>query len=242
MLTLMIVFSTVIPSFAAEEQTTSYDYLLSQGYPEDFLNKLTETSLESIVTAIADNVIDNMDYDTKYWCKKSSSPEDAEVAIYITTAEIKDNQNGNIIGKNVCIFWECLKKTSIIKEDYFKLMWEQDVFCYEPDSFYAEDYFKDNEADNWKVSDSYTVLASAKQNSIGHCSKMKNYKNNAGGFLTFNLLTTAPIEKLSDKDNYLGIEYTQSLSLLKTVIWITLPLLIIILIILVIVLKKKSLI
>ena len=237
-LSLLICFIGTLPAFANEEPD-NYNLLLEQGYPADFLDNLTESALKNMVSLIPQNATLTVKCETKYWADKSAAIEDAKIAFEIVTAEINDEQSGLIIGKNVSIFWECLEKTSVFKEDYFEIIWNNDIFCYEADSFYSEDLFKNNKTEQWQISDSYTALAHADQNSIGHWSEMKNSKSCAGGFMTFNLLTTSPIEQISDSENFINIDYTQSAQIYKTIIWVTLPFLLIFLIALVVVLKRK---
>lgn len=237
-LSLLICFTATLPAFANEE-TDNYNLLLEQGYPENFLDNLTDSALGNIVSLLPQSATVTVKCETKYWADKSAAIEDAKIAFKIVTAEIKDEQSGLITGKNVSIFWECLEKTSVFKEDYFEIIWNNDVFGYEPDSFYSEDLFKNTEAEQWQISDSYTALAYADQNSIGHWSEMKNNKTSAGGFMTFNLSTTSPIEQISDSENFITIDYTQSAQIYKTIIWVTLPLLLIFLIALVVVLKRR---
>lgn len=197
------------------EKISDFDYLLSCGYPEEFLKAVTDSTLKRIVSSIGNNQVSDVRYKTEY------PDSNKNVHIESVAAKMKDKENGDIVGETVCIYWEWTDKKPLINDDYFSVEWSEKFFVYEEDSFYAEDYYKENTADAWTVSDSRTTIARITLNSIGHFAEPKVQENIVGGSMVFGLLSKYPIETADDKNiNYLEVQYTHQYELLKTVILI----------------------
>lgn len=206
-------------------KTDCFDYLLSHGYPEEFLETVTESTLKNMVSLISNNEISDVIYETK------QLPENSNIIIETVCAKMIDMHTGSIVGESVCVHWKWSYRTPIIREeDFISVSWNKEFFVYDADSFYAEDYYKDNLADSWSVSNSYTKLAHSGLNSLGHWTKLKTNKNVVGGSMMFNLLPNFPV----DTDNYnnnLRVEYTHQYELLKVIIIVLAILLVVILVI-----------
>lgn len=221
----------VIRKESGIEEINYFDYLLSCGYPEEFLNSVTDSTLKNIVSFISDKEILNVDYETK------ADIDNSNIIIKSVTAKIKDEKTDNIIGEAVCVYWEWLDKAPLIRdEDFIGINWDQELFVY-GGSFYAEDYYKDNQADSWVVSNSYKALARLNLDSLGHWTDLKAFKNIIGGSMVFNLLATSPIETENYNDG-IEIKYSHNYEILKTIALILIPL-VVLAIVLIIVLKKR---
>lgn len=213
------------------DETNYFDYLLSCGYPKEFLESVTESTLKNIVSLVSEKEILNVDYKTK------ADVDNSNIIIKSVVAKIKDKETGNITDEVVCVYWEWLDKAPLIKdEDFICVSWDQELFVY-GGSFYAEDYYKDEQTDSWVVSNSYKTLARLSLDSLGHWTDLKAFKNVVGGSMVFNLLPTSPIEKENYNDG-IEIEYSHRYETLKTIALILIPL-VVLAIVLIIVLKKR---
>ncbi len=189
-----------------------YDLLISKGIPMEFINNLTESSLKKIRTALGDNEIAHLDYNT------GNEKNNADVTVKKLSIQLIDNENGHVKGEVVCAYWEWKINTPLIREeDYISAKWNQEVYCYDSDSFYAEDYRRNNERGNWNTSDSYNTLASVTLNSLGHWAKIYGVKKQVGGFMIFNLVPTQPIDSATDYDRDIDIEYTHETKTTSTI-------------------------
>lgn len=193
------------------EFVNDYDWLLSVGMPEEFINNLTESSLARIRAAIGDNKILGVDYSTE------AETNDNDVIVKKLSFQLVDNSDSTVIGEIICAYWEWeINKPLIREEDYISVEWNKDVLCYDSDSFYAEDYRRNNVGDKWVVSDRYTTLARLSLNELGHWTEIYGIKKQVGGFMIFSLTTTEPIDSVYSYDRNIYIEYTHETE--KTVI------------------------
>lgn len=195
-----------------ESKTNCFDYLLSCGYPKEFLEMVTDSTLKNIVSLISNNEVSEVVY------KAEHHPENSNIIIETIVAKLKDKHTGNVVGESVCIYWKWSDKTPLIREeDLISVSWNKELFVYDDESFYAEDYCKDNPTDIWSVSNSYTKLSRTSLNSVSHWSVLKTNKNVIGGSMMFNLLAISPIDTVNYNNN-LKVEYTHQHKLLNVII------------------------
>ncbi len=180
-----------------------YDWLVSVGVPEEFISNLAESSLRKIRTYLSDGKISSLDYSTV------NETNNSDVVVKKLSVQLTDKTDSSVKSEVVCAYWEWAINTPLIREeDYISAKWNKDVFCYDSDSFYAEDYRRNKLNSDWNVSDNYTTLASAAINSLGHWAKTYGAKKQSGGFMIFTLVPTQPIDSTTDYDRDITIEYT----------------------------------
>lgn len=179
-----------------------YEYLLSVGIPESFLKGLAETSLSIIRDYISIGNILTIDCNTQ---KAKSS----NAVIKKLSLQLADESNTGIIGETVCICWEHeLNKPILRDEDFIEVGWNDDFYCYDADTFYAEDYRRNAVEENWKVSKSYNTLAKISLDGIGHWTELYTTKKQVGGFMIFKLLPTHPIDASDNYDRSISVDYS----------------------------------
>lgn len=184
------------------DDVSDYEYLLSVGIPEEFLKELTETALNKIRAYISNANISAIDCSTQ---KAASS----DALIKKLSLQLTNESKATVIGETVCIYWEHeINKPIIRDEDFVEASWNKDVFCYDADTFYAEDYRRNTTEENWKVSESYHTLAKISLNSIGHWTELHTTKKQVGGFMIFKLLPTRPINAAHDYDRNISVDYS----------------------------------
>ncbi len=184
------------------DYVNDYEYLLSVGIPEEFLKELSETSLNKIRDYINNDNISGINCTTQ---KATSS----DALIKKLSLEHTNKSKSSVIGETVCVYWEHeINKPIMRDEDFIEAVWNGDVFCYDADTFYAEDYRRNNPEESWMVSESYSELAKASLNSIGHWTELYTTKKQVGGFMIFKLSPTHPINATSDYDRSVSIDYS----------------------------------
>lgn len=185
------------------EYISDYDWLISVGVPEEFIDSLTESSLKKIRAYLSVGKVYALDY------SKGNKTNNTDVTVKRLNVQLIDETDGCVKSEVVCAYWEWKLNTPLIREDdYICAKWNKDIFCYDSDSFYAEDYRRNKVDSPWTASDSYTALASITIDSLGHWAKIFGAKKQAGGFMIFNLVPTHPIDYTADYDRSIEIEYT----------------------------------
>ncbi len=218
------------------EFVNDYEWLLSIGIPEEFINNLAESSLTRIRSTIGDNKISGVDYSAE------AETNNTDVIVKKLSFQLIDNADSSVIGENVCVYWEwAINKPLIREEDYISVKWNKDIFCYDSDSFYAEDYRRNNVGDKWIVSDHYTTLARSSVDRLGHGAKNYGTKKQVGGFMVFSLSPTEPIDTGVSYDRNIDIEYSHETKTTFTiVVFIIFVFLILSVICIIIKLKKRK--
>lgn len=186
------------------DYVNDYEYLLSVGIPEEFLKELSETSLNKIRDYITNS---NGNVSAVNCNTQKAASSDALIKKLLL--EHTNKSTSAVIGETVCVYWEHeINKPIMRDEDFVEAVWNGDVFCYDADSFYAEDYRRNNPKESWKVSESYCELARASLNSIGHWTQLYTTKKQVGGFMIFKLSPTRPIDAASEYDKSVSIDYS----------------------------------
>ncbi len=197
------------------EYVSDYDLLVSVGIPEEFISDLTESALKQIKSALGDSKVSTLDYQSESAISNSNS----DLPVKTLSVQLTDKSGKSVVGETVCIYWEWpINKPLIRTEDFITVSWNKDTFCYNADSFYAEDYRRNDLNDKWTVSDSYTELSRISLNSLGHWTKLYTTKNQVGGFIIFSLLPTHPINSETDYDRDVDIVYTHETKITLTVV------------------------
>ena len=181
---------------------SDYEYLLLVGIPEEFLKGLPEGTLSKIRDYISDGNVSDISFSAQ---KAASS----DAVIKTLSLQLTDNDKEAILSETVCIYWEHeVNKPINRNEDFIKVSWNGEIFCYDADTFYAEDYRRNNPEEIWKVSDSYSELATISLDSIGHWTRLYTLKKQVGGFMIFKLLPTHPIDADADCDSSISADYS----------------------------------
>jgi len=197
------------------EYVSDYDWLVSVGIPEEFISGLTESALKQIKSALGDSKVSTLDYQSESAISNSNS----DLPVKTLSVQLTDKSDKSVVGETVCIYWEWpINKPLIRTEDFITASWNKDTFCYNADSFYAEDYRRNDLNDKWTVSDSYKELSRISLNSLGHWTKLYTTKNQVGGFIIFSLLPTHPINSETDYDRDVDIVYTHETKTTLTVV------------------------
>lgn len=197
------------------EYVSDYDWLISVGIPEEFIDDLPESALKQIKSALGDSRVSTLDYQSESAISNSNS----DLPVKTLSVQLTDKSGKSVVGEAVCIYWEWpINKPLIRSEDFITVSWNKDIFCYNADSFYAEDYRRNDPSDKWTVSDSYTELSRISLNSLGHWTKLYTTKKQVGGFIIFSLLPTHPINSENDYDRDLDIVYNHETKITLTVV------------------------
>ncbi len=163
---------------------SSYGLLKDKGLDERYLEGLSDTILDKLTEKLSDAGISDITYDTDVFPILSEVEDTNFVTINVRTDK----------GRVLCVYWrEAVTKSSGTSEHYVHLKWDEDAYAFESDSFYAEDYGKNDE-----VSASYTALADIQQGSIGH------FSGTGAGAMVFSLEAKSPDSEAND---YLEIHY-----------------------------------
>lgn len=207
----------IIPVFAVEEPTNSRDALLENGYPEDFLNNISETMSDKIAASVNGNKISYINYRTEYWPNNIS--ENAKVLLKIVSVGLKDKKTGKSKGEAVSVYWEWINKKPVIREkDSIRIVWNQEDLCYKPDSFYTEAYSRKRSEDKWTVTDKSNALSQINFSSIVMWTDLDESSKQVGGALSFELMTEESNTILTDKGNSLIVEYSHEMEKTKIII------------------------
>ena len=194
--------ATQIKKASDPEYISDYDFLLSLGVPEEFIKNLSETALNKLKSSLKDKEIAKLDY-------KQAETVTSDITVKKLSVQLIDKSDSTVIGETVCVYWEWpVNKPLIRTEDFISASWNKDVFCYDADSFYAEDYRRNTTNESWSVSNSYYELARSSLDSIGNWTKLYTTKKQVGGFMIFNLTPTQPINSSTDYDRDIHIEYS----------------------------------
>ncbi len=227
-----------VPTFAATE-SENFSRLLSYGYEEEFLKKISDSALEKIIDLIGNSEVDCVEQkkDLPYVQKDSASG----LVLNMVSARLKDPSNGNITGEAVSCYWEWASKKPLIRDaDYISVTWNEEILNYVSDSFYAEDYSKKNPADDWTIDEKLTVLSTALQGELGwHTHPAKTAKN-FGGFAAFSLSTKVPKPMSTEYDNVLRVSYTHETTRVVLPVVLAAPVLIAAVLIILAVRRKKK--
>lgn len=211
---IIMIFSTVVPSFALEEESNDYDFLLEQGYPTEHIDKLTDTMLQKMTNMIGDNYIADVNVEKFVFNENSEMTrgtiKEDNLTLEIASGTLCQNGTDDIINILVTVNWEWAKGAPLYRgKDAISVNWDDDIFSY-ADEFYANDVYKSNENDDWSVFKEYSTLAASSQGGLGHWSDLKAFKSYVGGGMIFLLNPTSPMVTGKTYSTTLNVEYVHS--------------------------------
>ncbi len=214
-------FSVAIQSFAAEVSTNYYEILLNHGYPTNYLDKLTPEVMQEMVESIEDNSVSNVEIkeitfnNTNTNVNARANIKAENLTLQISTTTISPINTDKISGVLVVVTWEWAKLNPYYRgKDAITVNWDNNIFAFEPDSFYACDAYKSKATDEWETFKEYTTLASANQGGIGHWTDLKAFKNFVGGTMLFVLKPTSPMKTGKTNCTNVNVEYAHARSAL----------------------------
>lgn len=226
LLTILSVFLLIVilavPAFSAEGNE-NFNRLLSFGYEEDFLEKLSDSALEKIVSLIGNNEVADVEIkkDLPYIQKSNASG----LVLNSVSATLKDPKSGSITGKTVSVYWEWQNKKPLVRcADCISVTWNSENLTYSSDSFCSETYSLKGSAGNRTITEKQTILASAGQDRLGWYVHLPMFSKSFGGFGAFNLLMKAPLKGNAEYDSVLRIGYIHEIKKAVIVVFVFLAL------------------
>lgn len=215
LLSINMLFLHSMPLFAVEEQMSNYEFLLNQGYPAEHLDNLTESSLQKMVEIIGDGYISDVEVQETVLNESNgvarASINESSMNLQLVTSAVYEYNTNKINGVLVSATWEWVKnKPAYRGKDGITINWDNNIFSYAEDSFYANDLYKSNVDDDWSVFKEYTKLAIARQGGIGHYANLKALKKYVGGSMLFLLDPCSPMIKGTKYKTTINIEYAHA--------------------------------
>lgn len=215
MVTLNILTLVFMPLAIAGQQTSNYDFLIEQGYPAEYLDKLTEEYIAKMVDMIGTDHIEYLET-RKYTLDEKSRISRANInpgsmTLQITTGYVYYQNSTKVKSAIVSASWEwAANKPAYRGRDAVAVNWDTSVFNYLSDSFYATDVYKSNESDDWSTFKETNDLSSAQQGGIGHYTDLKAFKKYVGGMLLFGLSPKKSMYKGTKYSTVVNIEYAHA--------------------------------
>ena len=211
-----MIFATIVPSFAFEEsESSNYDFLLEQGYSAEYLDNFTDAALQKMTEMISENGyisdinINSIVFNTPTNIARGTINEDS-LSLTISSGSICQNGTDKITGVLVAVSWEWAKLKPLYRgQDAITINWDSDIFHF-ADAFYAQDFYKSNETDEWSVFKEYSVLAVSNQGGIGHWTNLKSFSKYVGGGMLFLLEPTISMKSGTANSTTLNVNYVHS--------------------------------
>lgn len=211
----IIILMTVFPSFAEEKQMSNYEILLNKGYPAEFLDKLTDEVIQRVVNAIGDGYVADVEIN-KVTLKESNDKtrgaiNENSMDLLISAESIYQSNSNKVTKVVVLATWEWAANKPVYRgQDAVTVNWDNTLFSYDADSFYAQDLYKSNVNDEWSIFNEYTKLAASNQGGIGHWTDLKGLKKYVGGVMSFFLNPNSPMIKGTTYNTSINLEYAHA--------------------------------
>lgn len=214
-MSIIMMFSIAIQSFAVETSTDYYEILLNYGYPTDYLDKLTPEVMQEMVELIGNNSVSNVEIKEITFNNTNTNARaniDAEnLTLQISTTTISPKDTDKISSVMVGVAWEWAKQNPYYRgKDAISVNWDSNIFSFNEGSFYAYDSYKSKEADDWEIFKEYATLSAANQGGIGHWTNLKAFKNFVGGAMIFLLDPTSPMKSGAKYNTTVNVEYAHA--------------------------------
>ena len=213
-LTVSLLAVTMMPCFAEQ---SDYNYLLSCGFTEDFLNKLPENNYSRIRAMIGDSVVTNTSVRT---CSMSESSATARGAIdpdylelQMVISEICDSGTNNINLYLVAASWEWSKNRPYNKllEDAITVNWNAELLnLADSGAFYSQDWYRNSQNGEQIVVRENTTLAESAQGGIGFYTKFDYGSNFVGGSMALLLETSVPMTTGNTYSSTINLGYAHN--------------------------------
>lgn len=206
--------STQTSSSNIEKSATEQnDFLIKSNFPEDIVDNLSDDAINKLLSSIGNNRI----LSTKV--QQLESKQTSGVDITYVLAKLVDSNN-SYVGDAVCIYWEYTDKYPSLKfEDKVTVTWNDNYFTYSANSFYAEDYSRNKNADAWTcINFCSTPAEMTLLNSLGHWTTLSPLQSENAGVIIFKLLTKSPLSSEDIADDNLTILFEAKPILFKIII------------------------
>lgn len=196
-------------SFAYEDDydytiaRTSRDILSDCGYPDDYLEKISDDAVMKLNAFVYHMDIKEVEKEFFYF-PEGTTEENAEIRIELYKGKGEDKEGAEMI--IVSAYYEWLKKDFIIrKNDELTLNWPLHDYAYISDSFYSEDYTKSNLDNEWTLVKEHKAAAHLAQGELSGKVALGKFGKYTSGHLCFLLGQNVSAEE--DKDNTLTVKY-----------------------------------
>lgn len=157
-------------SFAYEDDydytiaRTSRDILSDCGYPDDYLEKISDDAVMKLNAFVYHMDIKEVEKEFFYF-PEGTTEENAEIRIELYKGKGEDKEGAEMI--IVSAYYEWLKKDFIIrKNDELTFNWPLHDYAYISDSFYSEDYTKSNLDNEWTLVKEHKAAAHLAQGEL----------------------------------------------------------------------------
>lgn len=199
-------------SAAAAEKSDSYNRLSAMGFPEDYLNCISEEMMYRIISYTENYNVSDIIYKDGNEAKYNADNEALEAKTVVVS--LTDKATGEPAGECVSVYWVWQKgKPFARQKDYVTLTWSNPDYLYDGTSFYAEDYLIKN--GNINVPKIYTDLASIQNlgrsyelTGMSYYTDLHHFGGQNGGSAVFRLFLSHPYENEADSDNSVSLMYT----------------------------------
>lgn len=214
-LCIIMLFLCASPSFAFNKSESNYDILLNKGYPTEYLNSLNEDFMGKMVEQIGDNCVLDIDFQTATLTENSSvargNIDPTDMDLQIVSSPIYQINNKKINGVMVTITWEWAAYKPLYRgEDLVTANWTYSSFRYDPDTFFAQDYYKSNENDEWTVLNEYTEVAESNDGGLGNFTDLEEFKKYVGGGILFFLEPKFDMYRGNDRGETINVNYVHA--------------------------------
>ena len=191
------------------------DKLVSEGLPNSYLQRLTDSHIESLYK-------DSFEYDFSYTEETVYMNDDTEVekddSAIVPHGHIDESMfkmqiskntylssNNRVSKVNIVVYYEWVKNPMNKRTDGITVNWDSSIFTFEAGSFYSYDKVLIHGVESKKLNES-TVPDLAQQGGIGYSAVLGVHVDSstpmgwARGTATFNILPTNPIYQSSSAE------------------------------------------
>lgn len=167
----ILLCATVFPAFASE---SPYLFLLNCGYPKEYLDGLSDEMILKMRNIIGDNTIVSVTkesailYENINNIQPYGSLEESDMIFNVYCSEICQKGTDNITRVLISIEWEWKgNKPLVRKQDAISVNWDNSIFNYVEDSFYAQCFMRASSANEWTCFKELTTLSASSQGGVG---------------------------------------------------------------------------
>ena len=220
-LTLSVIwmFTLGIYSSAEDNSVSDYQFLINQGYDEDYLDNLSEGAMQRMVELIGDGYVSDIEVTKTVFSSNNSLTRDNinpdNLILEISTGTICQYGTNIITCILVSVTWEWGRWDPLYRgKDAIAVNWDEDLFIYSEDSFYAEDVYRFFKVNDWTVLNSSDIFSIANQGGIGYYTDLEEWMTYVGGTMIFLL---EPTEYMVEGNTYrtsITVEYAHEKSAL----------------------------
>lgn len=217
LLVLLLLVTTTMPCFATQ---SDYNYLLSCGFTENFLNDLPEINHSRIREMIGNNDVTNTSINTYYLHESSTTTRGAidpnHLELQMAVSEICESGTNNINLYLVAATWkwEKDKPRNKLNEDAITVNWNADLLNLAiTGAFYAQDWYKNSQNGEEIVVRETTICPTSAQGGIGFYTELEQEKSFVGGSMLLLLESSIPMTTGNTYSSTINIEYAHDYSI-----------------------------